>query len=277
MAKKSFTFSDMQSGQSLVLILLILVIGAVIAFAIAARTVQDIRRVGLERLSSQAGTQVESMLDVVTTRQVWDSIVEDCHFIEDAGALCIDSFRPETNICVLGESELTDLLGDIECDAGGAQVQIRLEDNVEGMELSQDEVYEVSLNEATAGIFTLSWTGSDHMLVKVYSQVGGEVELESAVALVKPGAAEGWGTSDIGNNPIPYSADARFARIRPINGNAVVTLSDIPPQEYAVKASCYISSVYREFVRRVSCYNSVPACFDYVLYDGTSAVDEFGS
>lgn len=252
-------------GQSLVLILLVLIIGAVIAFAIAARTIQDIRRTGLERLSDQAGTQVETMLDVITSPVTWDSLISDGGFTGE----CQDA----DSICQLSEDYLNSILGGTECDT--AEVGIRIDDDLSQYPLNQDDVYELSLPDSS-GTFGISWTGSTYLLIKVYAQDGDTYTTESSIALTHDGV---WGESvaDGVSWTVAYSENAKFARIKPISGDAEISIVNIPAQEVSVKASCYVGSVYREFIRRVPLHNSVPACFDYVLFDGSSKIEEFGN
>lgn len=277
---------NMQSerGQSLALILIVLVIGAIVAFAIAARTIQDIRRTSQERISDQAGAQVETYLDAVTSDLQWDQLVgQDGGWL--GGGLCDGA----GDICELDSFALQALFGGLVCDE--ATVKLRQESDIIDLDVPQDDVLEVNLGDPdVAGSFSLEWSGSDHLLVNVYMRDpnNGEVSLYQNAGApigftdrgrVEDGVADNWGTLRYTDDGTPeqvnYPAHALFARIRPIRGNANITVTNIPPQEMTVKASCFYEGVYREFVRRVPLYDSVPACFDYVLFDGSSMIDEF--
>ena len=286
-----------EQGQSLVLILLVLMIGAIVAFAIVARTLQDIRRTGQERSSDQAGTQVETYLDAVTADHQWAQFVDDdFEFTE----YCNDREDPPgSGICELSETDLAFLFGDLVCEE--ASVKIRKEDTLLGMDIAQDDVLEVNLgNPSTSGSFNIEWIGSDHLIINVYAEdpsdgsvflyednvnsgTPGPIAFSDSDRVVA-GEADDWGSTvnhrmvDTGDGvpeTVYYPANALFARIRPIRGTANVSVTNVPPQEMTVKASCFYNEVYREFIRRVPLFDSVPACFDYVLFDGNSAIDEF--
>ena len=296
-----------EEGQSLVLILIVLVIGAVIAFAIAARTISDLRRVSVERLSAQAGSQVEAMLDLVVSPSVWDEIID-----EDGSwaGKCDPGTYPERikgdNICVFNDRAVRDLMGDkgnadnpdedneVLCDypdgagQGGAEIQIRFPVNVEDYNLKKDKVVEYNLSQdETPGSFKFSWTRTGpktpNLLVKVYSDDGsGGIELKDdhyyAFKNTDNPAFPSWGVGVTRDEWVTVNTgnDAKFVRIRAIGGGASISLKELGIQEGAIRASCYNEGVFLEFVRRVPRFDSVPECFDYVLFDGNTKIDEFG-
>ena len=277
-----------EKGQSLVLILLILVIGAVVAFAIAARTIQDLRRTGQERLSDQAGSQVETILDVLTSPEQLKELVnlETQEFLNPGECSSPQINDAGDEICKLDGAALKRLFDEFECDNG--EVQIRFEGDIVDKAVNQDEVLEVNLGEPTAdGVMNLSWTGysgglAEHIIVKMYgvdASGSGNIVLQKDISksFRSSDAADAWGETviDGASGSVSYDVNSRFARIRVLEGGALITLTGAPPQDLAIKATCYISGVYREFVRKVPLYDSVPACFDYVLFDGSTSIDDF--
>lgn len=291
-----------EEGQALVLILLVLIIGATVAFSIAMRTIQDIRRSGQERASETSGNQVLSILDAVTGGAIWDQLVDGESFRE--GGFCDDLLYDNIHmspiagmpICVLNQSAIENLLGvdtlpveekGIVCDEDTAEVQIRLENGINEQVIKKDSVYEVNLTNDTDNSFLFSWTSGSCLIFTYYSNTGtnGAWVIDDVVAYGDTDVL-GWPSiliSADGNvNSIVYPAKAtgpssphqQYLRIRAIDEAAVVTLSGIPPQQFAIRGSCYLGGTYREFVRLVPILNFVPAVFDYVLFDGTSVIDE---
>lgn len=275
-----------QEGQSLVLILVVLVVGAIIAFAIAARTIQDIRRTGEERISNQAATQVETILDVTTSEGVWSQIWDGTNFLINETIDCIGgSLEPN---CCLTEDAIDTYLGyevGGECD-GGFNICIRLEDGIVDKYIEKDNVYEINLSQASAsGSFSLFWNpdnvASGRLIVKVYESDGsGGVVLGNQVfGLCDPeSGCDGWGTPSA-SAVISYDPGVElFVRVRAIGSGATIwTSGDIPPQELSILSSCQISGIYREFIRSVPLHSYLPACFDYVLFDGSTMVENFDS
>ncbi|MEA3357069.1 MAG: hypothetical protein U9Q67_01400 [Patescibacteria group bacterium] len=258
-----------EKGQSMVIVLLLIVIAATIAMAISYRTLQDIRRAGQERMSSKAVAGVESLLDAFTEKEVWDELWE-------SGGLC---YQQEGG-CLLKESTINNFLGDPDTDCDPFSVSVRIPDDIIGFELTQDDVLEVPLDSlSTAGDFRIGWYDADYLLVKVYTatdiDIGGSGEHVWALTHDNP---DGWlnqtevtaGTT----YTIEYSASAVLARIRPIGGDARIDIFDAPPLVGDIKASCYVGDVYREYVREFWLSDFVPACFDYVLFDGTGTVQK---
>jgi hypothetical protein len=284
MFKSFISAKSSEDGQSLVLILVIIVIGAVIAFSIAARTIQDIRRTGQERVSDQVGTQVETYLDGITSSRELTKIVDEefnfrtgaCSSTEDGG-----------NICVLEEGKISEIFGDSLC--AESKIKLRKDDDIIGREIPKDGVLQVDIDQSVSGQFNVSWTGSaHHLIIKVYylDPVNNEILLyERPEAPVRPlalraygyGGSEQWGTraAESGVNAVDYPANSVFARIRTVGGSAVIYVTDVSAQQLTVKASCTMSGIYREFVRVVPAYNALPAAFDYVLFDRNTAINEF--
>lgn len=265
---KRFVAPKTEDGQALVVVLLMLVIAAVVAAAITFRTISDIRRTTEERASSKAAAQVDSFLDIVTDPDVWDRLEAD---------FCSSGFP-----CTLEEADIENLLGgvtDLECDDNSAYIVIRQDLDVDSFRIPKDGVFEVNLVGSSNTEFNVDWTGgADHLIVKVYADDGSQYYAEYANALAVGGST--WGTIVSGPTAIPYSGDALLARIRAIGGDANLSLTGLDvPQVAAIKASCYVkdaygSQVYREAVRKINIHPSVPACFDYVLFDGDSTVEK---
>lgn len=281
-----------EEGQSLVLILVVLVIGAVIAFAIAARTISDLRRVTSERTSSQAGSECDAMLDVFTSNvMITKFITEGGDWAGGSGDYCgAGVLQNSGTICVINDQGVRDIMGDssvegdeLLCD--DAEVQIRKQDDVSGMYVEKDDVVEFNLSDDSSPGFTVSWDGVDastypNLLIKVFRDNAGGVELEEYVALrANSDAAYSWGdgVDPSADNTVNASADSLFVRIRPIGGPANLTLKEVGKQEVAFKGSCFQDEVQRECIRRVPMDSYVPACFDYVLFDGSTMIDEFNS
>lgn len=286
--------SHCEKGQSLPLILIILVLGAVIAFAIAARTLTDLRRRSGEQRSAQAGTGAETLLDAITAGDIWGLLVSGSGW----GATCQGSDNQETVngqiICVLTRTDLEGLgLTKIPCGNAvesadrerSARVQIRRQTAVEALPIDKDKVAE--FNVMGDNDFLLSWVGVaesnpallPNLLLKFYSvDAGGGVTLTSSLAYRDSASAfENWGDAvDHANVPV-QTGGASFVRIRPIGGDVQLTLQGLPSQELMVKAECYddVGRIWREYVRRVPLRGFLPEAFDYVLFDGNSQIDEF--
>lgn len=288
-----------EEGQALVLILLVLVIGATVAFAIAMRTIQDVRRSGQERASETSGNQVRSILDAVTGSTVWSRVVDGESFA--SGGYCDEMLYANVHtvagmdICVLDQDSIIDLIGvgtlpedesGIMCDDDTAQVQIRLENGINEQVIKKDSVYEVNLTNDADNTFLFSWTSGSRLLFTYYSNTGADgAWIVDEVVAYGDTDVTGWPSvlisADGTSNTITYQAKAtaptsneQYLRIRAIDEAAVVTLSGIPPQQFAIRGSCFLGGTYREFVRLVPILNFVPAVFDYVLFDGTSVIDE---
>jgi hypothetical protein len=280
-----------ERGQSLVIVLLMIVIAVVIAVAISFRTIQDIRRSGEERASARAGTQVESMLDVVTSPGI----------MVDVNAAC-DTTWASGDTCCLNSNDLEGLGVDMAiCE--DAEVCLRPEDTIEDILVPKDDVFELRLDGVgSAEDFCVGWddtAGStvDYVTVKVYKtesdcSADGEGHMDctdEAVALTHGSGATNWSSEVVnvaadGCGTVSFSADAVVARIKPIGGSARITITSLPsgidPHVATAKAYCYTQGadgedIYREFVRRLRLHAAVPSCFDYVLYSGEGDVNKY--
>lgn len=268
-----------EKGQSLILILVVIIIGAVIAFAIIGRTIQDIRRTGQERVSDQAGTQVETYLDGISSSTELNKIIdEDMNFILGQ---CSEYEGTGSSICVLNNDKLREIFGELVCDQ--ATIKLRKDENAISTNILKDETLQVDLNpEGEAGEFNVTWSGAaHHLVIKVYALRPDSNEIylyetgSSPIALRRPDfTIEMWG-SGTATATIPYPDNPLFARIHAIGGSADISISGVPNQQITAKASCTISGIYREFVRVIPVYNALPSVFDYVLYDRTSSINVF--
>jgi hypothetical protein len=280
-------FTD-ERGQALILIVLVIAIGAIVAFAIAVRTMLDTWRVGKERVSEEAGETVQTVLDVATSSSAWDDIVDANGAFLTSG-VCNASIpgrstvNADETLCCLTTEYVESLIGG---DAGGTgwgceqiDLCIRKEIGIEAKDLAQDEVLEINLAAATTTAFQVKWTGSaPHLLIKtIGTDAGGNIVVFDEIALKQSTNSAAWGTPVISGTffSIAIPANTQFARIRAIGGNATISIIDVPAQESLVKVSCYKNDVFREFIRRVPLFSSVPESFDYVLYDGSSQLDEW--
>jgi hypothetical protein len=279
-------FTD-ERGQALVLIVLVIAIGATVAFAVAGRTIQDIRRVGKERVSEEAGETVQTVLDVATSSSAWDDIVDANGAFLTSG-VCNASIpgrstvSADKTLCCLSTEYIGSLVGG---DAGGTgwgcdQVDlcIRQELGIETKDLAQDEVLEINLAGATTTAFQVKWTGSaPHLLIKTIGiDADGNIAVLEETALEQSTLPAAWGTPVLPDTftSVTIPANAQFARIRATGGSATISAIDVPAQESLVKVSCYKNDVFREFIRRVPLFSSVPESFDYALYDGSTQLDE---
>ncbi|MBN2100327.1 hypothetical protein JW710_00315 [Candidatus Dojkabacteria bacterium] len=283
------------SGQALVVVLLLLVIAAIIAVAISFRTIQDIRRTGEEKASKDAATQVESMLDVVSSPVVFDEVIYNCGEYWAIG-----------QVCELEMEDLNNLLGtDVECEDAG--VKLRPDDGVQDFLIEKDDVFELNLEDVGAGSLCISWdqgTGNvadyvtlssylhqDECRVEYQMTMGGTVyHATNCVERVRGftySNPDSWGNSGLvqisggscGN--FDFSEDVEVIRIRPVGGNARITLSnlpdDLPPQTASLHGYCYTTAtdggeVYQELVRKITVNPFLPSIFDYVLFSGDDAV-----
>lgn len=260
-----------EKAQTLVVVLLMLVIAAVVAVAISYRTIQDIRQATEESQSDAATVAVESFLEVVTSPGVVDDLIDNCI---------------ENGDCKVDENELRDLLDD-ELDCDKADVLIRPEDEIEDVYVKKDDVFELDFTAVDeSGSFIVTWeeaegSQADHLLIKVYNKTG--IYNNQAIALASDSSAA-WGYTPGSHPNISYGTDVTVVRIRPIGGNASITIGglpdDMPIHVTSFKAYCYKKSadvnsegegdVYVEEIRKISIKPSVPACFDYVLFDASS-------
>ena len=283
MAIRLYEAHASEDGQSLPLILVVVLIGAIIAFSIAARTVQDIRRTARERTSDQAGTQVETYLDGISSTEILSRFIDEnfeftseCTVFEGVG----------NEICVLTSAQMAEIFGDLECDEG--TLKLRKITGVSSVSVGQDESFQIDLIGLTGpSSFDLSWTGANHLLITVYGMdpVNNEIflyeeDFVSPLAWTSTSAYvedDAWGfpTPVDTYHSVPYPANPLFARIHPVGGDAVLNAMGIPDQQVAAKATCNIDNIYREFVRIIPAYESLPAVFDYVLYDRTTQINEF--
>ncbi len=286
-------------GQALVLILLVLIIGATVAFAIAMRTIQEIRRSGQERASDTAANQVISVIDAITGKSVWDKLIDTDGTFKSTSLCGAGSPFMFTNddgwpICVLKDENIFSNSGnglieweaesgdsETQCDPGTFEIQIRAEDGVNDLLIKKDSVYEVNLTGDSDKALILRWQSGSRLLFSYYSNgtPTGEWIVDGASAYKMSGVS-GWPIDTVISNtdyPISFPATTganQYLRIRAIDGDAKLTLKGIPTQQMGVRGSCYVASTYREFVRIVPLYSFVPAAFDYALFDGTTEIDE---
>lgn len=280
-----------ERAQSLVIVLLMLVIAVIIAVAISYRTIQDIRRAGEEKASSRAGTLAESILDVITSTGTFESVVEDCMSAWAVGEVCeIDQTALETHY--LGSDAMEGY-----SDAG---VMLRPEEGINDLLVEKDDVLELDLSGVTGPEdICISWENTagpavQYVTVRVFKLEDGCVAdaegnldcVDSAHSLTYTNPSS-WGSSDMtvlapGNcGTVGFSGDAWVARIRPYGGSASITITslpdDFPVHIASVKSYVYTEGadggqIYREFLRRVTVHPSLPAVFDYVLFNGEGAV-----
>lgn len=272
---------ESEEGQSLVLIVVFVMIGALIAFAIAARTIQDIRRTGQERVSDQAGTQVETYLDAISSGAELEKLFDENMNFD--WTQCSPGSTSE--VCLLDSDKLYSMFGELVCD--DAEIKLRKDQNSVTTNIHKDDALQVNIDPETGeGSFTISWSGTaSHLIIKVYALNPDKSEIylfendssspSSPVALSNPDSTDpSWGVKSA-TAEIPYPAGALFARIHAIGGSAEVSVTGIPSQQITAKASCSLSGIYREFVRVIQTNNALPVVFDYALYDRDSAINEF--
>lgn len=282
-----------EDAQSLVIVLLMLMIAVVIAVAISYRTIQDIRRAGEEKASARAGTMAESILDVITSPGTFESVVAKCKAggAWSDGAICEINKDSLASLDYLGQNALDEY-----SDAG---VMLRPEDGIQDLLVKKDDVLELDFSEGYgSGQICVSWEGSSvqYVMVRIFKKESlcdpdGDDDLDcvdNAVALTYENTG-GWAVGSViqidpgGCGMVAFTGESMVARIRPYGGNASITITDLPPDfpVYIVSVKSYVytegaagDQIYREFLRRVTVNPSVPAVFDYVLFDGTTAVEK---
>lgn len=272
-----------EEAASLAAVMLLLVGGAIVALAISFRTVQDIRRAGEEKASSNAGTIVESILDTISSPGNLDLAI---------GSVGCESAWANGLVCEISESELENLFFNDphaldDCDVVGAQM--RAETGIEGIKVNKDDVMEINLEGMSMTQVCVNWSGSDYLSINFFRSPGC-VEDDCVAASymlaknnndgmsgITPAAAGSCTTISATSDP---NRPPTVMRIRPIGGDASVTLSgstNLPSYIADIRAYCYTYSasgdrIYRESIRRVHLNPSVPACFDYVLFSSDDQV-----
>jgi hypothetical protein len=262
--------------------------------AISFRTIQDIRRVGEERASSRAGTEVESILDVAINPVV----------LKDIMNMCQEDWEDGFEECTFNKNQLehSDFMGTDTLDhCKEAGLSIKREPGIEDVLVEKDDAFEVDLSTVNNGQMCITWEGlegsdPDYMTIKIYNKpedCDSEYNCVDSARAFTETNPDGWSDSvgivdfsiaDGGDNCISFSANAELARIKPIGADAKITLSGMPggiPAHTAVaKAHCYTQGadgedIYREFVRRFRINPTLPACFDYVLFVGDGEVNKY--
>jgi uncharacterized protein (UPF0333 family) len=267
------SFIEEENGQSLVIVLLMIVIAVIIAIAISFRTIQDIRRAGEEKASSRAGNQTESVLEVISSPGVINDVVAECDIQWGSG----------NNICEFSKNELqqdylTDAVSIDVCDE--LDLLLKREDGINKVLVSQDDVFELDLTKVkSADSFSISWGGdASNLIVKVYKKDCEESGPDDRNSMDCTDEARLLSTAT--PTEVNFSSEAYIARIKPIGGDASITITNLPGDVVYIvsaKAKCYTKGadggdIYREFVRRIRLNPTLPACFDYVLFSGAGKV-----
>jgi uncharacterized protein (UPF0333 family) len=269
------SFIEEENGQSLVIVLLMIVIAVIIAIAISFRTIQDIRRAGEEKASSRAGNQAESVLEVISSPGVINNVVEECSNSQ---------WSLGNNICEFSKNELqqnylTDAVSIEVCDE--LDLLLKREDGINNVLVRQDDVFEVDLRQVNSDdSFSISWNGdASNLIVKVYKKNCVESGADDRNSMDCTDETAWLSTAGTPTN-INFSSEAYIVRIKPIGGDASITINNLPGDVVYIvsaKAKCYTKGadggdIYREFVRRIRLNPTLPACFDYVLFSGDGEV-----
>lgn len=271
-----------ENGQTLVVVLVLLVIAAIVSTAVAYRAIQDIRTSTEERNSAKASAQVDSFIEISMDPDVWEQI-----WTADNGC---DELTGSGVACEVGNvfwGEYLDL-NNIECDDW--EVKVKRYDQVESFFLGKDEAVEFDLRDEAGNArdgateLTLSWDGDAQYLILRFMKDGDVLE-DLALTYADP---QGWN--------IPENADVLdlegetnyvvtldelgspdVVRMKAIYGDASVNLSGLQEGYYqvgAIKSYCYIGDVFRESVAQVVTREYVPTLFDYALFDASGLIDK---
>jgi type II secretory pathway pseudopilin PulG len=274
-----------EKGQTLVVVLVLLVIAAVVSTAVAYRAIQDIRTSAEERDSAKAAAQVDSFLEVSMDVDVWaDLWTDDVQGCADYGA---------EEVCTVPTNFWDDYinLSDMECDDW--EVKVRRYDQITSFFLGKDETVEFDLRDQDgnqrdgATELTLSWEGDAQYLILRFVKDG---EIVEDIALTY-GDPQSWnipvnsnvldleGTGDHYVVTLNDIGNPDVVRIKALHGDASLSLSGLQDEYYqvgAIKAYCYIGDVFRESVAQVVVREYVPTVLDYALFDASGWIDKGG-
>ncbi len=273
-----------QKGQTLVVVLVLLVIAAVVSTAVAYRAIQDVRIASEERSSAKAAAQVDSFVEIAMDPDFWDDLwsddVQGCATYTGSG-----------DVCPIDDNFWNDYVDSSlqECDEW--KVFARREDQVSSFFLGKDEVVEFDLrteagvNRDSSTNITISWTGSASYLIIRYMKDGDIVE---DIALTY-GDPEDWNIPPIGTvsdlgaegntctTTLGAVGEPNVIRIKALYGDALLAVDGLADEYFqvgALKAYCYIGDIYRESVAQVVLREFVPSVFDYALFDASGSIDK---
>jgi type II secretory pathway pseudopilin PulG len=272
-------------GQTLVVVLVLLVIAAVVSTAVAYRAIQDIRTSAEERNSAKAAAQVDSFLEIAMDIDVWEDLwTDDVQGCASYGA---------GEVCTVASNFWDDYidLSNMECDDW--EVKAKRYDQIDSFFLGKDETVEFDLRDASGGTrdgsteLVFSWDGDAQYLILRFVKAG---EIVDDMALTY-GDPQGWNipvnTSivDLDGGDGTYTStlgdlgNPDVVRIKAVHGDASLNLTGLQEEYYqvgAVKAYCYIEDVFRESVAQVVVREYVPTVLDYALFDASGSINKGG-
>lgn len=273
-----------QKGQTLVVVLVVLVIAAIVTTAVSYRAIKNIRLSAEKRDSALAASQIDSLLDVAMSEDFWDNLwVVDGPFYDfSSDERVAHDIPPVYWVDYLDTNAL-------KCKDDGWNVSARRSsESVSSFFIGKDEVMEVDLREAngveqpSSTVFNIGWNGeASYLILKFYDENG----ITHSIALTHDDPNL-WDLGDSVNTEIIepstlYSVtleDAGFpdtVRIRAVGGDGLLDISGLASGYFQfgeLKAYCYIGDVYREYISQFMLRGSTPAVFDYALFDGTGSI-----
>lgn len=293
-------------GQILLFVLLVIVVAAIVALAVSARLVKDIKQVGLERQSARAFSYAESAIDKV------DFMIMDGQI---SGEQILD----------LEDLDICDDQTEDDCPTG--QVSVEARSVVKQLTLNKDQVFEVDLrnpagepsgpeNKFLLSAETCAGGEATTMWIRFLDETGGNMsvlaeciwDVDNNTYSCSDGANPGTIISTP-NPPCGQQNDCEnlhfdtliifqpngttysYARIKPLlpdscsqirfSASHEQGLDFARGQYFVIKAGVYMgesgqaagegSQTYREYVRIRTENLFVPPVFDYVLFNGANS------
>lgn len=263
-----------ESGQVVILIMLIMLIGLTIGLSLVSRSLQDLRQTSVSDFRNRAFTVSESAVE--------ESLRQGLGNLASAGGCATAGGTWNGSICTSPNSTLNGVSYNYAVSAGAAGAYVT-KTNV-----AKDDVIQVDLTGAT-GNFRICWDNSASIMVSVVYNSGG-YKIDKWAYNPSSGGAAGNGfataaastcsigsflgtTGTISQQEITLPSGSLLARIRPLYNSAKIGISatNLPSQSYRAVGTATLGNVTAKTeVTQSKPY--LPAIFDYVIFSNSGNI-----
>ena len=262
-----------ESGQVVILIMLVMLIGLTIGLSLVSRSLQDLRQTSVSDFRNRAFTVSESAVE--------ESLRQGLGNLASAGGCATVGGTWNGTTCTSANSTLNGVNYNYAVSAGASGAYVT-KTNV-----AKDDVVQVDLMGST-GNLRICWDNTASIIVSiVYNSGGYQIEkwaynpsfggpagngfATATTSTCSIGSFTGAGT--ISQQEITLPSGSLLARIRPLYNSAKIGVSatNLPSQSYRAVGTATLGNVTAKTeVTQSKPY--LPAIFDYVIFSNTGSI-----
>ncbi len=261
-----------ESGQVVILIMLVMLIGLTIGLSLVSRSLQDLRQTSVSDFRNRAFTVSESAVE--------ESLRQGLSILATSGG-CASvpgySWNATTSTCTV-TSSLNGVSYNYAVSSGASGAYIT-KTNV-----AKDDVVQVDLTGVAGGtVMSVCWDNNASVMVSVVYNSGGYQIEKWAYNPLASGRSNGFATAagntcsgfsgTVSQQNITLPANPLLARIRPLYVGAKIGVSatNLPSQSYRAVGTATLGNVTAKTeVTQSKPY--LPAIFDYVIFSNSGSI-----